>query len=145
LGFTNAVTAGYIVLLTSDPGGVGVGYYDSNPADPANAIQSNTANWSDVIWWPDNGSGTATTITLLWQSSSFTAGVLSAVEAGGYFIDATPPVTLWDPDAPTDNNYEYYVNAAGGGAVPEPSSMALMFAGLGGLGVFLRKRRSSRG
>jgi hypothetical protein len=124
-----------VILDTIDAAGVGL---NGEAPDFSNVFQTNRSNWSDVLSF--TYSGGISTVTLL----SDTAPLPNWGDVA-WFIGETGSVTIWSPDYPDDNYKLYYVDETPAGQVPEPSTMALMFAGLGSFGLFLRKRRSSRG
>lgn len=107
----DTAVAGYVVLL-----------------ETAGADQSNTANWSDVLHFIDNGGGLATTAQLLSQGCNCFPDFATVNASGGTFIVENPaPPTVYTASGTDIYNIFSFEEA------PEPVSFLLAALGLAAL------------
>ncbi|TCD06599.1 PEP-CTERM sorting domain-containing protein [Erythrobacteraceae bacterium CFH 75059] len=170
-GFTPAVLANLASGLQSASFRITLFDGDTSPGNfdfNQNTFSVNgilVGNWSDVVTYETNADGT----TLLSTSTGFGNNILST----GFFslTDIAKLTSLFDSlvatgemrftlfdDDPNDNFFDFTQGVAGGlinvgtgpvvtppsGAVPEPSTWALMLLGFGAVGAALRRTRHTQ-
>ena len=108
----NPVTAGFVVLVDKD-----------------------LISWSDIVWFPDDGSGLASRNIELF-SGPFDFSVLpfneNEVVAGATFVKVLPtdPTVFNVSTFGFEDNFRVFRESAIGAEIPEPSTLILLFPAL---------------
>ena len=133
----NALGSAYFVVINGDPG--------SLPDDSTGLY--NQSLWQTVLFSPgDQGAGyTSDRLTVYWPAAfsliadnvqTYDENLYGTGGDSGFFIQATPPETVYIPDS---NEYEFDIYN-----IPEPGTIALLGSGLALLGgAFLKRRRTA--
>jgi hypothetical protein len=119
----NPVTSGFVVLREAD------------------------LSWSDIVWFPDDAGGLADDVQLFSEPFNFSTLPFKEgdVTAGATFVPelSTDPTTIIVSTSGFDDTFRVFSQSAvQSGAVPEPSTLVLLFSALIGLGIANRKRAS---